>query len=65
MVDDLEAGKTTIVIVSRAECLFVDTSPMWMEKFIAAVKKHGIRIVDAVSGEEYYLRQSGEERTEF
>ena len=61
MVDDLEKGKADAVIVAGAELLFVDTSPMWMEKFVATVKQHGVSIVDAGSGQEYDLRKSADE----
>lgn len=61
LVDDLEKDKADIVIVAGAELLFVDTSPMWMEKFIATVKRHGVLIADAMSGQEYDLRNSADE----
>lgn len=61
MVNDLERGMADVVIVTGVQLLFVDTSPMWMEKFIATVKQHYIAIVDAATGKEYDLRKSEDE----
>lgn len=56
LVDDLDKRDIDGVVVAKAEYLFVDTSPMWMEKFITAVKRRGIVVADATSGKEYDLR---------
>ncbi len=40
-------------MVAKASFLFIDTSPIWMEKFIAMVKRHHIHIVGAMSQREY------------
>jgi DNA invertase Pin-like site-specific DNA recombinase len=61
LVNDLDKGKADTVIVPGAQLLFVDTSPMWMEKFIATVKQRGVLIVDAVTSQEYDLSQSADE----
>jgi hypothetical protein len=45
-----------LVIIAKAQYLFVDTSPMWMEKFIGTAKRQGMFIADATSGKEYDLR---------
>jgi hypothetical protein len=41
LVEDLERGVAEVVVVAKASLLYVDTSPMWMEKFIATVKRRG------------------------
>ena len=56
LVDDLEKHDIDGVVVAKAEYLFVETSPMWMEKFITAVKRRGVFVADATSGKEYDLR---------
>ena len=61
MVHDIELGKFDIVMVASAQLLFVDTSAMWMEKLIAAVKQHFVLIADATSGKDYDLRKSEDE----
>lgn len=61
LVNDLEKGKADVVIVAGAQLLFVDTSPMWMEKFIATVKQRGVLIADAATSQEYDLRKSTDE----
>ena len=40
---------------TKARYLFIDTSPMWMEKFIATVKLRHALIADAEAGREYGL----------
>jgi len=62
LVNDIDQGKFDIVMVASAQLLFVDTSPMWMEKLIAAVKQHFVLIADATSGRNYDLRKSEDER---
>jgi hypothetical protein len=61
LVEDLEKGLADVVAVADAKLLFVDTSPMWMEKFISAVKRRGILITDVMHDKEYDLRQSEDE----
>jgi hypothetical protein len=61
LVNSLEQGTADVVIVAGVQLLFVDTSPMWMEKFIATVKQHYATIVDATSGKRYDLRKSEDE----
>ena len=56
LVADMERAAFDTVVASKAEYLFVDTSPMWMEKFIATAQRHGILVADADSGREYDLR---------
>jgi hypothetical protein len=52
LVESLESGEVDGIIVYKAEYLFIDTSPMWMEKFIAVVKRRGIIIADASTNRE-------------
>lgn len=61
MVEDLERGVADIVVVATASLLYVDTSPMWMEKFIATVKQRGVLIADAQTHQEYDLRKPEDE----
>src|SRR5690348_4990669 len=55
LVEDLERGVADVVVVARAPLLYVDTSPMWIEKFIATVKRRGVLIADARTQQEYDL----------
>jgi len=61
LVADLEKGKIDAVIVYKAKYLFIDTSPMWMEKFIATVKRRHALIADAEAGREYDLNDPDDE----
>ena len=61
LTNDLESGTFDVVVVYKAEYLFVDTSPLWMEKFIRTVKRNGIIISDATSGRAYDLRDAHDE----
>jgi hypothetical protein len=61
MVEDLDRGVADIVMVAKASLLYVDTSPMWVEKFIATVKRRGVLIADASTQKEYDLRQPEDE----
>jgi hypothetical protein len=60
LVADLENDKIDAVIVYKAKYLFIDTSPMWMEKFIATVKRRHALIADAETGREYDLNYPGD-----
>jgi len=61
LVADLENGKLDAVVVYKAKYLFIDTSPMWMEKFIATVKRRHALIADAEAGREYDLNEPDDE----
>jgi hypothetical protein len=61
MVEDLDRGLADMVMVATAALLYVDTSPMWMEKFIATVKRRGVLIADARMQKEYDLRKPEDE----
>jgi hypothetical protein len=63
LVADLENGKIDAVIVYKAKYLFIETSPMWMEKFIATVKRRRALIADAETGREYDLNDPSDEAT--
>ena len=63
MVEALERGEVDVVVVAKASLLFVDTSPLWMEKFIATVKRRGILIADATEHKDYDLSKPGDEAT--
>lgn len=43
------------VSVYKVEFLFVDTSPMWMEKFIATVKRCHVLAIDVTREREFDL----------
>lgn len=53
LVASMEQANLDVVVAAKAELLFVDTSPMWMEKFIATAQRHHITVADATSGREY------------
>ena len=55
LVEDLDQGVADVVMVAKASLLFVDTSPLWMEKFIATIKRRGILIADATEHKDYDL----------
>jgi hypothetical protein len=61
LVEDLERGVADIVMVADAKLFYVDTSPMWMEKFTNIVKRRGTLIVDATNNKEYDLRKPEDE----
>src|SRR6266487_818730 len=61
LVEELDKGIADVVIAAKASFLFIDTSPMWMEKFVATVKRHHVVIVDATSQREYDLCKSEDE----
>ena len=61
LVEDVEKGLADVVVVADAKLLYVDTSPMWMEKFISTVKRRGILIADAERNKEYDLRKLEDE----
>jgi len=61
LVDDLDKGIADVVVVAAAKLLYIDTSPLWIEKFIATVKRRGVLIADAEQNKEYDLRQSEDE----
>lgn len=61
LVDALEKGESDIVIVADASLLFIDTSPMWMEKLIAVVKRRGVLIADTTHDKEYDFRKPEDE----
>jgi hypothetical protein len=53
IVAGMEQANFDVIVAARAELLFVDTSPMWMEKFIATAQHHRVTVADATSGREY------------
>jgi hypothetical protein len=61
LMEDLDKGVADVVVVAAAKLLYIDTSPMWMERFIATVKRRGVLIADAEQNKEYDLRQSEDE----
>src|SRR5215469_120074 len=61
LVEDLDKGVADVVMVADAKLLYIDTSPMWMEKFIATVKRRGVLIADARTQQEYDLRKREDE----
>ncbi len=61
LMEDLDKGAADVVVVAAAKLLYIDTSPMWMERFIATVKRRGVLIADAEQNKEYDLRQSEDE----
>jgi hypothetical protein len=54
--EEMDEGTMDVVAAATASLFFIDTSPMWMEKFISTAKRRGIIVADADSGREYDLR---------
>jgi hypothetical protein len=61
LVEDMERPDIHAVIVAKAQYLFVDTSNMWMEKFIATAKRHHILVADAIGKRQYDLSDPRDE----
>jgi hypothetical protein len=61
LVQGMEQHITDVVMVYKAEHLFIDTSPMWMEKFIAIAQRHHIVVADATRDREYDLSKPQDE----
>jgi hypothetical protein len=61
MGEGIDNGEVDVLVVAKAELLFIDTSPLWMEKFIATVKRHHILIADATRNREYDLSKPEDE----
>lgn len=61
LVAAMDAGNADVVVVSKAEYLFVDTSPLWMEKFIATAQRRSMTVADATTDREYDLTSPGDE----
>jgi hypothetical protein len=62
MVEGIDKGDIDVVLVMKAELLFIDTSPLWLENFVVTVKRHHILIVDTTRDKEYDLRKPEDER---
>ena len=63
LVEDLERGVADVVVVADAKLLCIDTSPMWIEKFISIVQRRGILVADATHNKEYDLGKPEDEET--
>ena len=61
LVESIDTGDIDVVLVAKAELLFIDTSPLWMEKFIATVKRHHILLIDTTADREYRLDNPADE----
>src|SRR5260370_36418819 len=61
LVDDLDRGEVNVVVAAAARYLYIDTSPLWIEKLIASAQQRGVLIVDAASGTQYELRLADDE----
>src|SRR5262245_12564070 len=61
LVAGMEHPTFDAVVVAKAEYLFVDTSPMWMEKFIATAQSNHITVADANTRREYDLANPQDE----
>ena len=59
--DSLDKGVADVVVVAKASLLFVDTSPLWMEKFIATLKRHNVLVADTMEHKDYALRKPEDE----
>jgi hypothetical protein len=56
MVQEMDEGKMDVVVAAKASLFFIDTSPMWIEKFIATAQRRGITVAGADNRREYDLR---------
>jgi hypothetical protein len=61
MIEEMSQDTFDLVAVYKTELLYVDTSPMWMEKFIATVQRYHILIADASRGRTYDLLNPADE----
>jgi hypothetical protein len=50
-----------VVVVYKAEYLFIDISPMWMEKCIVTPQCQGVTVIDTSRKGEYNLCSPGDE----
>ena len=57
----VDKGVAYVVVVAKASLLFVDTSPLWMEKFIATIKRHSVLVADTMEHKDYDLRKPEDE----
>jgi hypothetical protein len=63
MVEGIDSGDVDVLVVAKAELLFIDTSPLWMEKLIATAKRHHVLIADATRNKDYNLSNPEDEAT--
>jgi DNA invertase Pin-like site-specific DNA recombinase len=61
LVEDIDKGEVDIVMVATTELLFLDTAPLWLEKLIAAIKRHHVVLIDVTRNREYDLMQPEDE----
>lgn len=61
LVASMEHPTFDAVVVAKAELLFVDTSPMWMEKFIATAQRNHITVAAVDTDREYDLTNPQDE----
>jgi hypothetical protein len=56
-----DTGEVDVLVVADAKLLFIDTSVMWREKFIATVKRRHILIADATRNTDHDLSKPEDE----
>ncbi len=61
MVEGIDKGEVDVIVVADAKLLYIDTSPLWMEKFIATVKRHHLLVANATHRTDYDLRRPADE----
>jgi hypothetical protein len=61
LIDAMPDDKFDIIVAAKAEYLFFENSPMWMEKFIQATQRYGILIADATAHRIFDMRLQEDE----
>lgn len=61
MIEEMSQDTFDLVAVYKTELLYVDTSPMWMEKFIASAQRYHILVVDVSRDVTYDLLNPADE----
>jgi hypothetical protein len=56
-----DKGEVDVLVVADAKLLFIDTSAMWREKFMATVKRRHTLIADATRNKDYDLSKLEDE----
>jgi hypothetical protein len=61
MVEGRDTGEVDVLVVADAKLLFIDTSPMWREKFMATMKRRHLLIADATRNKDDDLSKPEDE----
>jgi hypothetical protein len=61
LLSDVQTGEIRVIMTPDASCLWVETSPRWMELLIQAVRRHEVLIGDHGHDLVYDLREEDDE----